>query len=153
MKNTKRFLLLLLAFILCLSFAACGGDDPCTEHKDDDGNLICDVCGTQLEDDNGDDGVLSADELTLISDGKANFRIVKGSDVSSSVSKKISDLSRNLEKLGIEVSVVFDSEAADADQIYEVSISRCPVKRQIYMKSPFQSVPDCCIHLHQTVFS
>ena len=28
---------------------ACGGDEVCTEHKDDDANLICDICEAPLE--------------------------------------------------------------------------------------------------------
>ena len=49
----KNKLLLILAFLLSVTLVftlvSCDGDDPCTEHVDVDGDLVCDECGEELE--------------------------------------------------------------------------------------------------------
>lgn len=50
MKSFKLFLLSLLTVLIVLCLVACGGgSDPCTEHVDDDGDSLCDVCQTIIE--------------------------------------------------------------------------------------------------------
>lgn len=50
--NIKRiitFIFMLVLSVACmLSFAACGGNDTCTEHVDADGDYACDECGTDM---------------------------------------------------------------------------------------------------------
>ena len=41
--------MLLFAF----HFTACGGDKPCDEHIDEDGDGFCDVCEEEIEDGEG----------------------------------------------------------------------------------------------------
>ena len=38
--------MLLFAFL----FTACGGDKPCDEHIDEDGDAVCDTCDAEIED-------------------------------------------------------------------------------------------------------
>ena len=45
----KKLLILLLTLTLCTVLFACGGDTPCTEHVDADGNGKCDVCDTTVD--------------------------------------------------------------------------------------------------------
>lgn len=50
MKSFRLFLLSLVAILTVLCLAACGGgSDPCTEHVDDDGDSVCDVCQATIE--------------------------------------------------------------------------------------------------------
>ena len=45
----KRIIALLLALVMMLAFASCGAQKPCDNCVDADGDLICDVCGKTLE--------------------------------------------------------------------------------------------------------
>ena len=65
----KKSLILLLSLLLCLSLFACGTD--CTEHTDENGDGICDVCGA-TDTEKGDTG----SDLVLVNDSKTLFSIV-----------------------------------------------------------------------------
>ena len=45
----KRIIALLLALVTVLAFVSCGVNQPCDNCVDADGDLICDVCGKKLE--------------------------------------------------------------------------------------------------------
>ena len=74
----KRFILLILALTLTLALFACGGDTPCTDHVDADGNGKCDVCDAKIESEGGDEGGNSdtGTDLVLVSDKKTQFAVV-----------------------------------------------------------------------------
>ena len=49
-KALKLIMMLGLISIMCLIFASCNDDVPiCETHTDEDKNLVCDVCNTELE--------------------------------------------------------------------------------------------------------
>ena len=45
----KRIIALLLALVTVLAFVSCGVQQPCDKCVDADGDLVCDVCGKKLE--------------------------------------------------------------------------------------------------------
>lgn len=49
----KRTIALLLALVMVFALASCG-KDPCETCVDEDSDLVCDVCGKEIEDDGGD---------------------------------------------------------------------------------------------------
>ena len=110
-------LTLLLAFTL--SFVSCGGTmlTECTEHKDENGDGICDTegCGKAVE--NTPD--VSADvfnengEVYLFKDGAPTFQFVIGSDAIATHREPINTLATTLSSLGNgEIKTVMqDSEA------------------------------------------
>ena len=96
----KRIFLLLL--VLCTSFMlfACG-DEPCTEHKDENNDGTCDVCGEAV--------VKEPNEIALIKDGAATFKIVLPAGASGGLRSKIqNDIVAVLHNLDVEVEVLDD---------------------------------------------
>ena len=88
----KKFLIILILAILCLSLIACGntcdhndadGDgkcdacgesmttppSECTEHKDENGDGKCDNCGTTVS-------TATEGTVELVKDGSAQFQVV-----------------------------------------------------------------------------
>ena len=88
----RKILTLLLALVICLSLFACGTD--CTEHTDENGDGICDVCGA-TDTEKGDTG----SDLVLVNDSKTLFSVVCSLDLSdkseSYVSNFISELNEH----------------------------------------------------------
>ena len=98
----------LLALCLAFSLFSCG-EDPCTEHKDENSDGKCDVCGETVE-------IAAPTELELIKDGKATFKIVIRDGSSGNVRTKVNqDIVNALKELDIEVEVVDDKENTVSD--------------------------------------
>lgn len=96
----KKLLLIILALSLSLMLFACG--TQCTEHKDADGDFICDVCKEKLEGP-------SDDELVLIDEGTALFDIVLGDDVDANIRFTLTELKSQLEDVGIDIEIKDES--------------------------------------------
>ena len=135
----RNLLLIILATILCLSLIACGGT---CEHNDADGNGVCDKCGdevavtpptecTEHKDENGDGkcdecgkttGAPAGDgTVALVTDGKANFKIVVGSDATS----RRSDIEKLIKKLNDRLDgedLVYTEESDSTEQAVEILI-------------------------------
>ena len=131
MKSLKKALLLMLALALVMTslFAlfSCG-EDPCTEHKDENADGKCDVCGAEVE-------VKTPDEIQLIKDGKATFKVVIASGSSGNVRTKVNqDIVVALKALDIEVEVVDDK--ADTATEYEVLINGATTRGDTYNVDP-----------------
>lgn len=47
----KRIVALLLALVMVFAFVSCGGKTPCETCVDEDGDLVCDVCGEEIKPD------------------------------------------------------------------------------------------------------
>ena len=62
MKKIKVLFSVLISLLLVFTLASCGGggDDPCTEHKDADGDGVCDACKENMPDDGGNEGEKTA---------------------------------------------------------------------------------------------
>ena len=45
----KRIVALLLALVMVFAFVSCGGKTPCETCVDEDGDLVCDVCGEEIK--------------------------------------------------------------------------------------------------------
>lgn len=78
-------LTLMLAFGLVLAFTACNPNEPtdpteCTQHKDDNGDGICDTegCGASVTTEDLGDYVNENGELILFKDGVPTFKFVYG---------------------------------------------------------------------------
>ena len=135
----KKIFILLLAAVLVLAFASCGGDDKpaCTAHTDADDNLLCDNCGVSFDDgaeavipdvtgkevtfivELKDGGTLSGVKFTLAR-GEKSFDLVSGADGSVkqtldigaySVSCDYSTLPENhsVETLGFKITETTDT--------------------------------------------
>jgi uncharacterized protein with FMN-binding domain/predicted small lipoprotein YifL len=50
----KRIVALLLALVMVFAFVSCGGKTPCETCVDEDGDLVCDVCGEEIKPDSGE---------------------------------------------------------------------------------------------------
>ena len=97
MKNTiAKILLLLLAMAMVFSFASCGGDTGSgsgDEPTGDTGNT-----DTPPADENND-----PDNLVLIKDNKALFKMVLTSDADASTRKSVESFISDLQSIGVEV--------------------------------------------------
>ena len=122
MKTTKILMMLLslmLVFGTVLTFVSCGGTPTtteCTEHKDENGDGICDTegCGKTVEG-NTDipaDAVNGNGELFLFKDGKPTFQFVIGTDSISTQKGVVEELAETLNKLhsGEKIKVVAQGE-------------------------------------------
>ena len=123
----KKLLVLLLAvsLMLCTALAlfSCG-DEPCTEHKDENSDGTCDVCGAEVE-------TKTPDKAELIKDGKVAFKIVLPKDISSAVKAKVEeDIVKVLEKLDADVEIVDD--VADTATACEVIINYAASRGDVY---------------------
>ena len=130
MKNFKRILMIFLALSLVFTLIACGGDKDC-KHADKDGDGVCDKCDEDMPKeecehvDDDEDGICdeceeeieasSGDGITLIEDGEILFKVVLGSDITSSVKMSIDDIVDALEELGATLEVSNDTAGKEAD--------------------------------------
>lgn len=99
----------------------CGDDVPCTEHEDKDRNGECDICREVVE---------VSHDYVLIEDGVAKFQIVLGSGISAEAREVVTDCQEELEDLGIELTVVEDTE--DTAIEYEVLIGNVKTRGDEY---------------------
>ena len=76
----NRILFTVLAFVLVLALASCGGEKLCEECVDKDGNGVCDVCKNEIS-------TAKVPELVLFEDGEANFQIILPNDVTNEVKR------------------------------------------------------------------
>ena len=106
MEIMKKFFVLLISMTMFLTLFSCG-DKPCETHKDDDGDGKCDVCGETVE----KDDPTPAGGLALIKDGKAQFKVVVGSNLTGSSLRLVDTMIKDLKDLGIEVEKVSDTES------------------------------------------
>ena len=106
----KRILFLLLTFALCLTLFACGGGDtPCTEHTDADGNGKCDACDVAVEQ---DDNTEVDGGIVLVKDRKTMFAVVLADSLSDKSEGYVNDFIKNLNKYYLEdkdLTVNYDS--------------------------------------------
>ena len=130
--------MLLFAFL----FTACGGDKPCDEHIDEDGDGFCDTCDAEIEDGEGDGKEDGEPEGTLlITEGEVNFAFVTSKlpasarmtldEIASSLAEDASEpeiLTLGAEKgydayiyVGIELGEIFDGYTLGKDG-YTVSL-------------------------------
>ena len=106
MKTTK-ILMIILSFMLIfgtvLTFVSCGGTTECTEHKDENGDGICDTegCGKPVEakPDVNADAFNENGELYLFKDGKPTFQFVLGTDAASKHMSTVEELAEALDKI------------------------------------------------------
>lgn len=121
----KKITALLLSLIIVLgtmvAFASCGGGAPteCTEHKDENGDGICDTegCGEAVEKTPTADGGFFNEkgELILFKGGVPTFTFVLGTDAMSKNRADVEDLAEVLVSLsnkGSEIKTVPQGEAA-----------------------------------------
>ena len=108
-KKLNRLLFVLLSLTLVFALFACG---KC-EHKDEDGDGVCDLCEELLES-------VKIERVTLIEDGVPSFRFVVGSDIGSESNKVLETLIKDLKKLDIEIQKV--NESVEGAQDVEVLI-------------------------------
>ena len=147
----KKFLIILILAILCLSLIACtvecahndaDGDgkcdacgeavavtppsDECTEHKDENGDGKCDTCGTTVS--TAADGTVE-----LIKDGSAQFQVVMDAETASKNSASImSAIDKiNLRLNGTKVAAV--AEAQSTEQTYEILIGSVASRGDAYV--------------------
>ena len=94
----KKLFVLLLALTLCFALIACGGDTPCTEHTDKDGNGKCDICDATVEPAGGDvgGGTQNADSLELVKGDSATFQVIYTSETADTVGKPLTNFVKTL---------------------------------------------------------
>ncbi len=107
----KKFkLLFVLLLILTLSLALISCNEEC-EHKDEDGDNVCDECGEKLGGATVGDG-----EVLLIDGAEIKFQIVKGTDVDIATIKLIDDFIEDMkDDFGLDVLLVDDKASTAAD--------------------------------------
>ena len=123
----KKILLLALTVLLVLSLSACsfdsvmgsvedffanlfgGGETPCTEHVDEDEDLICDVCKEPIEEEPPED----LPPLTLIENGVAKFNIVVSPSCGTKIKKAVDGFASDMAKFGVNIKVVNTNLEAD----------------------------------------
>ena len=98
MKNTAlKLLLLVLAMAMAFSFASCskddGGNDQGGDTSDDGGNTVA-----PPTDENED-----TENLVLIKDSKAKFKVVIADKVDGSTRKNVENFISNLQEIGVEI--------------------------------------------------
>ena len=121
MNKLKKTLYVMLFFMLVVALVACGGNAKCGTCVDEDGDGICDVCKTKIED-KTEGG--KPDDVVLIEGGEAIFQIVLPSDapaaVRQAVNTGIKAVLRNVHD--IDVDVVTEGNADDAEIDVEILI-------------------------------
>ena len=102
---------LLLVFGITLSFVSCGGSvEPtaCTEHKDENGDGICDTegCGEAVTSPDVTADVFNENgELILFKDGAPTFQFVVGTDAISKHRGTVEDLAKTLADLSVATEI------------------------------------------------
>jgi len=114
MKNTKKFLIVLLLLTFAAVLFACG--KSCTACVDENADARCDVCKKNMP--NGSDGLL------LINGGYADFQFVTPRSLSASVREALKNDVVNVlnEKLQAEVDVIIEDSEYDEEMEMEVLI-------------------------------
>ena len=116
--NMKKLLVLFLALTLCFALIACG-ETPCTEHVDTDENGKCDSCGADVEPeaDGGNGG--SSNEIELIKNGSAKFRIVSTQETATALGKTLTNFVKTLNDCIADgnVEAVLEQTAAEGTEI------------------------------------
>ena len=117
MKQIKSVAVAILLAVISLTLILClfsCGEDPCAEHKDENSDGVCDVCGKEIE-----TKAPQNEALELIKDGKATFKIVMADGSGAAERMKVQEkLTGVLGGLGIKVETVDDR----ADNISECEI-------------------------------
>ena len=110
----KKLLTLLLVALLSLALVACGTN--CTEHIDENGDKICDICGadTSNEGGKGDTGA----DLVLVEDYVTLFKVVCAISLSDVAENYVYDLiselnNKNLDDRGLKTN--YDARGYDDD--------------------------------------
>ena len=106
MKNLKKAIVLLISLSLLLFLFACGPTE-CKEHKDEDTDGKCDVCGEDVTPEEGGDE--NGDGLSLIEGGEAKFTLVVSSTASGSTNLTVDKLVKTFKDLGVEVTKTTDA--------------------------------------------
>ena len=107
-RNVLLIFVLILSLVLSFTLFSCG-EEPCTEHKDENTDGKCDVCGEAVE-------TSTPNTLDLIKDGKACFNIVIRSGSAANVTMKVNEeIVKVLSDLGIEVKLVEDKAETVTD--------------------------------------
>ena len=130
MKKITKLFMLLLALIISLTLFACGGSgdgDKCDECIDDDNSGTCDVCGEEMLEE-------QINDISLIDDGFANFKIVFASDLSSDVRKVVNQkiVAKLRKDCDIEVIALAEGSDNDAPQDVEVLIGEVTSRGEKY---------------------
>ena len=106
MNITKKILLLILSFTLIFTLFSCFS----CEHADEDEDGICDKCEEVLFE--------KPKGVSLIEGGEAKFHFVVEKNSPNTVTSTLNRITKDLKKLGVEVSVVQDT----ADTIQDVEV-------------------------------
>ena len=115
MKALKKVLLLLIALSLTVCMFACKAKDECKNHKDTNGDGLCEECGEKVSNKKDDEEEETQSPLTLIEDGEAKFQFVYPDDISVDMRSNIGDIISSLKKLGVNVTMVAESENKEQD--------------------------------------
>lgn len=116
----KKYVFALILILLSLSLFACGGgggDEPCVECFDTDGDGRCDACGEEMP-------KAEIGDVLLIEEGESKFQIViaktAGSKVRSQVNAKLAGILRN--RYDVDVTVMVEDSDNDSPAEVEVLI-------------------------------
>ncbi len=95
-KTRIAILAILLILTLGVSLVACGGgDDPCTEHVDQDSDGKCDKCDATVEPDEGGDATPTG-SIELIKNGSATFTVVSTQETSNDLGKTLTNFVKTI---------------------------------------------------------
>ena len=111
MKTLTKLLLILLAAALVFSLAACGNENDDGNSDDNSGDGGDSAVTTPPED--GQDGQDDPENLILIQDGKAKFKVVLASGADGSTRKSVENFISTLQDIGVEVDEYCGDSAAD----------------------------------------
>ena len=100
----KKIIILIISLTLTLALFACGGETPCTEHTDADGNGKCDVCDANVAPEGGDEGGNgdTGTDLVLVSGSKTGFAVVSANSLTDKAEGYVNDFIKNLNKYYLE---------------------------------------------------
>ncbi len=131
-------LTLMLAFGIVLAFTACNPTEPtteCTEHKDEDGDGVCDTkgCGESVTAEGEDIGdyVNENGELILFKNGNPTFKLVYSEDAGMA-SAYATELARVLSDYSKQ-EIVCELGEADNIQAVEILIGNVPSRGTKYI--------------------
>ena len=118
----KKILFLLLTLTLCVALFACGGDTPCTEHVDADGNGKCDACDATVEPEGGDEGGTgTGEDLILVSDYKTGFGVVCADSLSAKSTEYVLSFIKDLNRYYLDDQALKQNyDAPGFDEVVEI---------------------------------